>query len=115
MASFPTVYAPKTLQDGYSVEGDDGSELSRADDGTLKIRRLYGETRYSIRFRLAPLSAAQTEAVKQFYESYKTQVIDWTDPYTGVVYDVLMTRQPRITGMQGPWATMQVEMEGVPQ
>lgn len=113
MAAFPSVY--QVIEDGYSVEGDDGSELSRADDGTLKIRRLYGATRYNITFRIAPLSAAQTQAVRQFYESYKTQTITWTDPYTSVVYDVLMTRQPRIVDMNTPWATMEVDMEGVPQ
>lgn len=113
MTAFPDIYDVDSQ--GYSVDPNDGASLSRADDGTLRIRRLYAATRFDITFRLYSLTSAQSEAVLQFYESYKYEVITWTDPFTSVVYDALMTEPPRIVDVKGLWAEVEVKMEGTRQ
>lgn len=113
MTAFPDIYMVASR--GYQVDPDDGTELLRASSGKLRAQRLYDETRYNIRFLLVGLTAANTQALRQFYETYKLETLEWTDPYTGVIYDVIMTRPPRVVGVETPWATAQIEMEGTRQ
>lgn len=113
MTAFPSTYAVDSK--GYSVEPNDGTSASRADDGTLRIRRLYASTRFAIKFRLYKMTSTDTEAVLLFYESNKNQQITWTDPFTSVVYSVLMTEPPSIIDVSGLWSEMEVRMEGVRQ
>jgi hypothetical protein len=113
VTAFPTIYAIDS--EGYSVVADDGAEQLRAASGKLRIHRLYNANRYNITIRLAGLTAAQTLAVDQFYESYKNEEITWTDPYTELVYDVVMRVPPRIADMRAPLAWVEVQMEGTRQ
>ena len=111
---FPTVYT--ILADGFRVEGDDGAETSRADDGTLRVRRLWATDRVTITFRIGPLTAVQKQAVLQFYRSYRYQEIEWTDPTSSITYDVLMTREPvPVQMITGDTFVMEIYMEGVEQ
>lgn len=100
MAEFPTVY--KVQRDGFQCEMDDGMDIKRAEDGTPRIRRLYSTNWYNIRFRIAPLTAANRQAVDQFHTSYRNEYIDWTNPFTGDVFKILLTNPPRVVRYEAP-------------
>jgi hypothetical protein len=112
MTAFPSY---KINQDGYSVRPRDGSNETRADSGKLRIRRLYGATRFEISFRLFGMSGSDVTTLQAFYETNKNSEIEWTDPFTSVTYDVLMTSPPYVTRIEGPWAEMSVDLEGTAQ
>lgn len=112
MSAFPTAYP--IMREGYQVDPMDGAEYTRAMDGTLRGRRLWSETRRSIRFRLDLMSAADFAVVEQFYEDYKFQKVTWTDNFTSTTYSVDMTAPPRISSRHGPYVRVDVQMEGVP-
>lgn len=109
---FPTVY--KVIEDGYSIRSTDGAEQSRADDGTLRIRRLWGQDRTLITFRVGLLTQSEYAALIQFYRSYRFQAIGWTDPLSGIAYSVLMTEEPRQVQVYATGLLVaEVSMEGV--
>lgn len=107
---FPTIY--KVLQDGYDVEMDDGSQVDRADSGKLWVRRLYNLDHYVITFRVGFLSGQDVENIRNFYRSYRNEPIEWQDPYTGVMYDVIMTSPPQHVHTDGLLGIVEVYMEG---
>lgn len=110
---FPTIYP--VLHDGYAIEPGDGVEESFADDGTPRYRRLWANDWTDIRFRIGPLTPTQKLAVLQFYRSYRYQYIEWTDPFTGIVYDVIMTRFPRMSSTEvsaGRTCVLEIFMKG---
>lgn len=113
MTAFPSIY--NVMRDGYDVVPRDGAVTSRADDGTLRVRRLWSETRVDIAFNLDLMSKSDFAALAQFYESYKYEQIEWTDQFTDTTYDVLMLEPPRITERHGPWVRARVVMEGTAQ
>lgn len=113
MTAWPNVYLIDSR--GYRVDPDDGSSVTYADGGRTRIRRLYAVTQYDITFRAVQLKAANVQAIRQFYQSYRNELIEWTDPYTQEVYDVHMTEEPRITSANGIWTEMEIKMRGTRQ
>lgn len=113
MTAFPAAYGID--QDTYEVVPEDGSQVSEADDGTTRIRRLYGATQYRIEFELFGLSVSDQATLSAFYETNKNTIVEWTDPYTSIVYDLLMLRPPRRERMYGLHASMSFEFRGTAQ
>lgn len=112
MADYPTIYGERV----DSIDPNDGSETRHADDGTARIRHLYGETQYTIRLTHPLVTHADYNAMLQFYQSYKAQVITWTDPNDGVVYDVLYAGPPRKTRTHnGMYCDVAVQFEATRQ
>lgn len=98
----------------YRVEIDDGSSEDRADDGTLLVRSFYAMPRYRITLSHPHLSQEQYKAHRQFCRTYRFEPVDFTDPLTGDVYNVLIRQQPSITAVEGGvWITCRVVLEGV--
>lgn len=114
MTAFPTTYP--VMADGFRIEVDDGAVESRSDDGTLRIRRLWATSKSRITFRIGILTSVQSLAVTQFYRSYRSQTITWTNPFTSVVFNVVMTSEPLMVEMFGGLqCIMEIYMEGVEQ
>lgn len=113
MTAFPSGF--NVMRSGYSVVPRDGSEMTRADDGSPRIRRLWADTRADISFQLDLMSAADWSTISTFYETNKGGLITWTDTFTSITYDALMLEPPVITERQGPWVRVRIVMEGVPQ
>jgi hypothetical protein len=113
MTAFPSTYP--VSRDSYSVVPDDGSIASRADSGKLRIRRLYANTTYVITFQLVRLLPVDLAALESFYATNRLSEIEWTDPYTSVVYVVQMTSVPRVVKVEGAYNSVRIEMEGVRQ
>lgn len=99
--------------DDYSIEPSDGSQSTRADDGTLRIRRLYAAISYQIRITHPYLSPAEFAELETFYLTYRSAPVRWTDPLTGFVYEALMLGPPKHTHVNGgTHLDVSMEMEG---
>lgn len=94
---YPTQYGIGI--DGFTVTPDDGSDAKRADDGTLRIRRLYAASRYAIQIPHPYVLNADYLALLAFYDANKNDV-QFTDPRTGVQYTGMLTKPPAITAQR---------------
>lgn len=103
----------RMLKEGYRIEVDDGSSVSRASSGKARIRRLYSTERYTFTVTVGPMPRA---AVAEFYSQYathKNDVDELTDPLTGISYSVLWTSPPFVASVSGKLATMEFSFTGV--
>lgn len=103
----------RMLKEGYRIEVDDGSSVSRASSGKARIRRLYSTERYTFTVTVGPMPRA---AVAEFYSQYathKNDVDELTDPLTGISYSVLWTSPPVVASVSGKLATMEFSFTGV--
>lgn len=108
---FPTVY--KIMKEGYSIVGNDGTEVDYADGGKMRKRILYPVTQYEINFKILVKTPQEALNVRQFYNSYKYETIQWTDPWTGEIYDVSMVEEPRVVRTEKNYGFMDVKLQGV--
>lgn len=108
---FPVIH--KVLAEGYSVVGDDGTQIDFADDGTMRKRILFPETQYEIIFQTLVKGGEAVLNLRQFYNSYKYETIDWTDPFTLQLYKVSMTAEPRLLRTNAQYAWLEIRMQGV--
>lgn len=108
---FPLIY--KVLREGYSVVGDDGTQLSFADSGKLRKRILFDQTQYEIVFQTIVKTGQGVLNLRQFYNSYKYETIEWRDPYTNLKYDVSMTAEPQLLRTNGTVGWVEIRMQGV--
>lgn len=99
--------------DEYSIEPSDGSQSTRADDGTLRIRRLYAAISYQIRITHPYLSAAEFAELEAFYLVNRSTPVRWLDPLTGIAYEALMLGPPKHVRVNGGLRLdVNMEMEG---
>lgn len=110
---FPTTHTVQ--EEGYRINLRDGTVVDYADDGTLRKRIFHPVNHYEITFAIGPMTGADVEGIRQFYTSYRNQEITWTDPFTGVTYDVVMTQPPEHVRMRGRWEFLQINMYGAAQ
>lgn len=106
---YPAVYGVRV----DSITPSDGSEITRADDGTARVRHLYGSVQYTIELTHVLVTHADFTAMMQFYQSNKTEVLTWTDPATEEVYSVIYARPPRKARIHnGVYCDVAVQLEG---
>lgn len=110
MTAFPSSYG--TDAGRYRVMPEDGSSVTEADDGSTRIQRLYGADQYRISFELFGLSLDDRAALMAFYDTNRATQVEWTDPFTGLVYDVLMLRPPRVERVYGLRMSISFELRG---
>lgn len=108
---FPEIY--KCVKDGYSITGDDGTQVSFADGGKMRKRILFDITQYEITCQVLTMTTQEALNLRQFYNTYKYELIDWTDPFTGLLYSVSMTAEPRIVKTSKTVAWNEVRLQGV--
>lgn len=113
MTAFP--FSDRIERGSYRVTPVDGSEVSEADDGSTRIRRLYGSVQHDIEFEVFGMTQTDRDALVSFYNTNKNTVIEWIDPFTSITYDVLMLRPPRVVDTYGTQCSMDVRMRGTEQ
>lgn len=99
-------------RDGYTVEVDDGSSLSRAEDGTPHIQRFFSQDRFTFTVRHPMLEPAKYEELIAFYAANKNSYVRYTAQDTGKVYEVLMLSPPRPVDSRAGLITYEMRMTG---
>lgn len=102
----------RMLKEGYSIDVDDGSSVSRASSGKARIRRLYSTDRYTFTVAVGPMPRAAVAEFYSQYAAYKNDVDELTDPLTGVSYSVLWVSPPVVTSVSGKTTTMEFSFTG---
>ena len=102
----------RMLKEGYSIDVDDGSSVSRASSGKARIRRLYSTERHTFTVPVGPMPRAAVAEFYSQYNTYKNTVDELTDPLTGISYSVLWTSPPVVASVSGKLATMEFSFTG---
>lgn len=111
MADYPGY---EIAADGYGIKPDEGLRASRASDGTLRRRRLYPQTIYTVTIKHPMLTAAEMASLEAFYATNRDIKVNWADPLTGRLYLATMMGPPEHTGVQGAtYLDVQMILEGV--
>jgi len=107
MATYPTLPI-----DDLRIIPSDGSESTRAQDGTTKIRRLYGQTIYTITMTHKYLTVAEFATLEAFYATNEPDDIAFTDDLTSNDYTVKMLGPPVQIGTEGLRIHAAMSLEG---
>lgn len=102
----------RMLKEGYELDADDGSEMTRASSGRARIRRLHAQTEYTITVQAGPMPRAAVALFYTAYDTYKNDVDEFTDPLTGIDYSVLWLNPPSVSSVAGLLAAMEFEFTG---
>lgn len=90
------------LADDYAPGRTDGAEVIFADDGTPWVYRPYPEEVITFDITHPALSAAEEQTLRDFYTSNRYDMIEFQDPRSGLIYNVLMQGPPFIRSMATP-------------
>lgn len=72
------------------VAVDDGQRVDYSDDGTPHIRRMYSIERYNLSIVQTGLTLAQRNTLRDFYRSYRGQVVEVLWQHSGETYNAYL-------------------------